>query len=71
VELEKRAPSRREFITTKNNGLQNQSVLYRRCQTERDPTPFQRRNHITWRIGFSKDGSKVAYAISEGGIGEK
>lgn len=57
----------------KNNGLQNQSVLYRKDAkgTETvflDPNTFS--TDGTTSLGgldFSKDGSKVAYAISEGG----
>jgi uncharacterized protein (UPF0128 family) len=56
----------------KNNGLQNQSVLYRKMPKE--PKRFLRSQHFskdgTTSLGgldFSKDGSKVAYAISEGG----
>ncbi|WP_233592306.1 prolyl oligopeptidase family serine peptidase [Flavobacterium sp. RSP15] len=57
----------------KNNGLQNQSVLYRKDAkgTETvflDPNTFS--TDGTTSLGgldFSKDGSKVAYSISEGG----
>ena len=57
----------------KNNGLQNQSVLYRKDAkgTETvflDPNTFSKDGTSSLGgINFSKDGSKVAYAISEGG----
>ena len=57
----------------KNNGLQNQSVLYRKDAkgTETvflDPNTFSKDGTTSLGgINFSKDGSKVAYAISEGG----
>lgn len=57
----------------KNNGLQNQYVLYR-FKGEEDPEIFLDPNTFsedgTTSLGglsFSKDGSLVAYAISEGG----
>jgi len=57
----------------KNNGLQNQSVLYRKDAKGKesvflDPNTFSKDG--TTALGgldFSKDGSKVAYEISEGG----
>lgn len=57
----------------KNNGLQNQSVLYRKDDKGKesvflDPNTFSKDG--TTALGgldFSKDGSKVAYEISEGG----
>lgn len=57
----------------KNNGLQNQSVLYRKDAkgTEMvflDPNTFSKDGTTSLGgLNFSKDGSKVAYAISEGG----
>lgn len=57
----------------KNNGLQNQSVLYRKDSkgTETvflDPNTFSKEGTTSLGgLDFSKDGSKVAYAISEGG----
>ena len=57
----------------KNNGLQNQSVLYRKDQTGKeeiflDPNTFSKDGTTSLGgINFSKDGSLVAYAISEGG----
>nr|WP_314896230.1 prolyl oligopeptidase family serine peptidase [uncultured Flavobacterium sp.] len=57
----------------KNNGLQNQSVLYRKDAkgTEivfLDPNTFSKDGTTSLGgLDFSKDGSKVAYAISEGG----
>ena len=60
----------------KNNGLQNQYVLYR-YKTEEDPStaeifldPNTFKEDGTISLGetsFSKDGSKLAYSISEGG----
>ncbi|MBK5213941.1 MAG: S9 family peptidase [Flavobacteriaceae bacterium] len=60
----------------KNNGLQNQYVLYR-YKTEDDPStaevfldPNTFKKDGTISLGetsFSKDGSKLAYSISEGG----
>lgn len=57
----------------KNNGLQNQSVLYRKNAKGKesvflDPNTFSKDG--TTALGgldFSKDGTKVAYEISEGG----
>lgn len=57
----------------KNNGLQNQSVLYRKSceETETvflDPNTFSKDGTTSLgELDFSKDGSKLAYAISEGG----
>lgn len=57
----------------KNDGLQNQSVLYRKdaSGTETvflDPNTFSKDGTTSLGgIDFSKDGSKVAYSISEGG----
>lgn len=57
----------------KNDGLQNQSVLYRKDASGKeevflDPNTFSKDG--TTSLGeydFSKDGSKLAYSISEGG----
>jgi prolyl oligopeptidase len=63
--------SRRNFTYYyKNNGLQNQSVLCtERCQRNRnglDPNTFLKTEPTSLGgLDFSKDGSKVAYAISE------
>jgi prolyl oligopeptidase len=57
----------------KNDGLQNQSVMYRtdavgKEETFLDPNTFSKDGTTSLGgIDFSKDGSKVAYAISEGG----
>lgn len=57
----------------KNNGLQNQSVLYRKDKTGKeeiflDPNTFSKDGTTSLGgLNFSKDGSLVAYAISEGG----
>ncbi|UQD55788.1 prolyl oligopeptidase family protein [Flavobacterium sp. K5-23] len=57
----------------KNNGLQNQSVLYRKEANGKDtvfldPNTFSKDGTTSLGgLDFSKDGSKVAYAISEGG----
>src|SRR5690554_1027902 len=57
----------------KNNGLQNQSVLYRKDKDGKeevflDPNTFSEDGSTSLGgINFSKDGKKVAYAISEGG----
>ncbi len=57
----------------KNNGLQNQSVLFRRDEagTEEiflDPNTFSKDGSTSLSdVSFSKDGSIVAYSISEGG----
>ncbi len=57
----------------KNDGLQNQYVLYR-FEGEEEPEVFLDPNSFSedgtvslGSVSFSKDGSKVAYAISEGG----
>jgi prolyl oligopeptidase len=57
----------------KNDGLQNQYVLYRQKGDE-DPEVFLDPNRFSKdgttslsSVSFSKDGSKVAYSISEGG----
>ncbi|WP_245709588.1 prolyl oligopeptidase family serine peptidase [Flavobacterium degerlachei] len=69
------APSQEGKYTyySKNDGLQNQSVVYRKDAAGKeevflDPNTFSKDG--TTSLGgmdFSKDGSKVAYAISEGG----
>ena len=57
----------------KNNGLQNQSVLYRKDAEGNetiflDPNTFSKDGTTSLGgLDFSKDGSTVAYAISEGG----
>ena len=57
----------------KNDGLQNQSVLYRKDKSGKqevflDPNTFSKDGTTSLGgINFSKDGSLVAYAISEGG----
>jgi prolyl oligopeptidase len=57
----------------KNNGLQNQSVLYRKDATGNeeiflDPNTFSNDGSTSMSdVSFSKDGSKLAYSISEGG----
>jgi prolyl oligopeptidase len=57
----------------KNDGLQNQSVLYRKDAVGKetvflDPNTFSKDGTTSLGgIDFSKDGSKVAYSISEGG----
>ncbi len=57
----------------KNNGLQNQSVLYRQKEGGEpelflDPNTFSKDGTTSLgEIGFSRDGSKVAYSVSEGG----
>lgn len=57
----------------KNNGLQNQSVLYRKDKAGKeeiflDPNTFSKDGTTSLGgINFSKDGSLVAYSISEGG----
>jgi prolyl oligopeptidase len=58
---------------SKNNGLQNQSVYYRKGQDGKeevflDPNTFSKDGTSSLGgLDFSKDGSKAAYAISEGG----
>ena len=69
------APSKEGNFTyfSKNNGLQNQSVMYRKDANGKeevflDPNTFSKDGTTSLGgIDFSKDGSKVAYAISEGG----
>ena len=69
------APSQEGNFTyfSKNNGLQNQSVMYRKDTKGKeevflDPNTFSKDGTTSLGgIDFSKDGSKVAYAISEGG----
>jgi len=57
----------------KNNGLQNQYVLYREKdggspEVFLDPNTFSEDATTSLgQVSFSKDGSKVAYSISEGG----
>lgn len=57
----------------KNDGLQNQSVLYRKDKDGNeeiflDPNTFSADGSTSLGgMDFSKDGTKVAYAISEGG----
>ncbi len=57
----------------KNDGLQNQNVLYRQKGEENpevflDPNTFSEDGTTSLgSVSFTKDGSKVAYAISEGG----
>lgn len=57
----------------KNNGLQNQYVLYRQKNEETpevflDPNTFSEDGTTSLgEISFSKDGNMVAYSISEGG----
>lgn len=74
--FEKYTLPRKEGLYTyfsKNDGLQNQYVIYRQKDGE-DPELFLDPNKFSadgttslGEIGFSKDGSKVAYSISEGG----
>ncbi|MBF4492174.1 S9 family peptidase [Flavobacterium sp. MR2016-29] len=58
---------------TKNNGLQNQSVVYRKGQDGKeevflDPNTFSKDGTTSLGgLDFSKDGNKAAYSISEGG----
>ena len=58
---------------SKNDGLQNQFVIYRQKEND-DPEVFLDPNKFSadgttslGEIEFTKDGSKVAYSISEGG----
>lgn len=57
----------------KNDGLQNQSVLYRQDKTGKedvflDPNTFSKDGTTSLdQVSFSKDGSLVAYSISESG----
>ena len=58
---------------TKNDGLQNQSVFYRQKEGQEpelflDPNTFSPDGTtFLGEMGFSRDGSKLAYSISEGG----
>ena len=58
---------------SKNNGLQNQSVVYRKDGKGKeevflDPNTFSKDGTTSLGgLDFSKDGSKAAYTISEGG----
>ena len=58
---------------SKNNGLQNQSVVYRKDESGKeeiflDPNTFSKDGTTSLGgLDFSEDGSKAAYAISEGG----
>jgi prolyl oligopeptidase len=58
---------------SKNNGMQNQSVMYRKdtkgVETVfLDPNTFSKNGTTSLGgVDFSEDGSKVAYSISEGG----
>ncbi len=58
---------------SKNNGLQNQSVMYRKDAKGietifLDPNTFSKKGTTSLGgVDFSEDGSKVAYSISEGG----
>ncbi len=57
----------------KNDGLQNQSVLYRKDKSSKeeiflDPNTFSKYGTTSLAdVSFTEDGSLVAYAISEGG----
>ncbi len=57
----------------KNDGLQNQSVLYRKDKSGKeeiflDPNTFSKDGTTSLAdVSFTEDGSLVAYAISEGG----
>ena len=69
------APSKEGAYTyySKNNGLQNQSVVYRKNASGKDevfldPNTFSKDGTTSLgSLDFSKDGSKLAYSISEGG----
>ncbi|TDO83608.1 prolyl oligopeptidase [Flavobacterium chryseum] len=58
---------------SKNNGLQNQSVIYRKDENGKeevflDPNTFSKDGTTSLGgLDFSKDGNKAAYSISEGG----
>ena len=58
---------------SKNNGLQNQSVIYRKDEKGKeeiflDPNTFSKDGTTSLGgLDFSKDGNKAAYSISEGG----
>lgn len=57
----------------KNNGLQNQNVLYRKKENNKEeifinPNNFSEDGTISLRsLSFTQDGSLLAYSISEGG----
>ena len=61
------------FYFSRNNGLQNQFVIYRQKNNEEpevflDPNKFSADGTSSLgEMEFSKDGSRVAYSISEGG----
>lgn len=62
------------FYYFKNDGLQNQSVLYRQASLDGepelvlDPNTFSADGTTSLQeLGFSRDGRYLAYAISEGG----
>lgn len=64
----------RHLYYYKNSGLQNQSVLYRESEENKEPELFLDPNTFSKDgttslsgINFSKDGSMAAYTISEGG----
>jgi len=69
------APSKEGKFTyySKNNGLQNQSVVYRKDESGKeeiflDPNTFSKDGTTSLGgLNFSKDGNKAAYSISEGG----
>ncbi len=69
------APKKRGDFTYfyKNDGLQNQYVLYRQKENEKaevflDPNTFSKDGTISLgSVSFTKDGSLLAYSISEGG----
>ncbi|UUF15845.1 MULTISPECIES: prolyl oligopeptidase family serine peptidase [Flavobacterium] len=69
------APSKEGKFTyySKNNGLQNQSVIYRKDLNGKeeiflDPNTFSKDGTTSLGgLDFSKDGNKAAYSISEGG----
>ena len=71
-----RAPHREGdyLYYSRNNGLQNQFVVYRQKENGGEPEVFLDPNTFsadgTTSLGemeFTKDGSRVAYSISEGG----
>ena len=70
------APSREgdAYYFFKNDGLQNQSVLYRQESLDAEPTVFLDPNTFSddgtvalSTVSFTEDGSLLAYAISESG----
>ena len=70
------APSREgdAYYFFKNDGLQNQSVLYRQASLEAEPEEFLNPNTFSddgtvslGSTGFTDDGSLLAYSISESG----